>query len=594
MKTISQLWSILSPAEKTSAIGLVALMFVAMILEMLGIGIVVPALTVMSGDRLAHPSPRMQRWLDWLGNPSQNQLILGGLGLFLGLYAFKAAFLLFANWRQLKFVSKLQADLARRLFAIYLAQPWAFHLQHNSTALLRNIEDTNLMASTFTALLGTAAEMLILLGVLALLVWFEPTGAIAVGLLMVFATWLLERVSRRRLVRWGEQHQHHAGASKKSAIQGLNGAKEIKLLGRERSFIEQFAMHRLALVRSQMKHTFMSHIPRLFYELLAVAGLCILTAVMVWQGKATQAMIPTLGLFAAAAFRILPSVNRLAHALQSLRFSTSAIDKIQSELTLERPLAAADERAALPFRGVVALENVSYRYPKGHLNVVDGINLSIPHGSSIGLVGGSGAGKSTLVDIILGLLPPAAGRVTVDGVDISTNIRGWQNLVGYVPQTIYLCDDTLRRNVAFGVPDDKIDDAAVARALRAAQLEAFVAEQPEGVQTVVGERGVRLSGGQRQRIGIARALYHDPQMLVLDEATSALDNETEQGVMRSVEALQGAKTLLIVAHRLSTVAKCDRLYRLENGRIVQSGTFAEVVGDLQALQAGHKVAVPAP
>ena len=259
-----------------------------------------------------------------------------------------------------------------------------------------------------------------------------------------------------------------------------------------------------------------------------------------------------------------------------------------------RPLAAADERVAMPFRGVVALENVSYRYPKGHLNVVDGINLSIPHGSSIGLVGGSGAGKSTLVDIILGLLPPAAGRVTVDGVDISTNIRGWQNLVGYVPQTIYLCDDTLRRNVAFGVPDDKIDDAAVARALRAAQLEAFVAEQPEGVQTVVGERGVRLSGGQRQRIGIARALYHDPQMLVLDEATSALDNETEQGVMRSVEALQGAKTLLIVAHRLSTVAKCDRLYRLENGRIVQSGTFAEVVGDLQALQAGHKVAVPAP
>jgi ABC-type multidrug transport system fused ATPase/permease subunit len=231
----------------------------------------------------------------------------------------------------------------------------------------------------------------------------------------------------------------------------------------------------------------------------------------------------------------------------------------------------------MAFRTGISLENVSYRYPTGHADALSDVSLTMPHGSSVGLVGGSGAGKSTLVDIILGLLDPSSGRVTVDGVDIGSNVRGWQDQVGYVPQSIFLCDDTLRRNVAFGIPDGRVDEAAVRRALRAAQLEDFVAALPQGLDTTVGERGMKLSGGQRQRIGIARALYHDPQVLVLDEATSALDTETEKGVMEAVNALHGAKTLIIIAHRLTTVANCDLLYKLENGRVVQSGSFAEVV-----------------
>jgi ABC-type multidrug transport system fused ATPase/permease subunit len=272
----------------------------------------------------------------------------------------------------------------------------------------------------------------------------------------------------------------------------------------------------------------------------------------------------------------MPSVNRLAAAMQGLRYGQANIETIHSELALQpEHIPQAGER--LGFSKSIHLENVAFRYPTGHENALDGVSLEIPHGSAIGIIGGSGAGKSTLVDVILGLLAPSAGRVTVDGVDITTDIRGWQDLIGYVPQAIYLCDDTIRRNVAFGIPEDTIDDAAVSRALRSAQLDDLIARLPTGVETIVGEQGVRLSGGQRQRIGIARALYHDPQVLVLDEATSALDTETEQGVMEAVNALHGAKTLIIVAHRFSTIANCDRIYSLDRGRIAKTGTYAEVV-----------------
>ena len=577
MNPLKKLWSLLTPGEKTSAFGLVAMMLVSMVLEMLGIGLVVPALGAMSSNGPLDGHPAVARWLAWLGNPSQSQLILGGLTILLAIYAFKAAFLLFASWRQLQFVARVQDRIARQLFGVYLTQPWTFHLQRNSGMLVRTLSDITILANTIASTLGTVAEFLVVVGILGLFLWFEPVGALAVAGIMGGAAWLLDRLTRQRLVAWGKMVQHHAGQGYKHMFQGLHGAKDVKVLGREQDFIDQFAVHRTNHVRMLAKQSFAGQIPRLWFELLAVTALCLLTAVMVWQGKPTRAMIPTLGLFAAGAFRLLPSVNRLSNSLQSLRFTQTLVDTVASELALGQAASLARRGVPLAFRDSIALENVSYRYPSGHTNAVTDVSLKVPHGASVGLVGGSGAGKSTLVDVILGLLEPSSGRVTVDGVNISTNVRGWQDQVGYVAQAIFLCDDTLRRNVAFGVPDDKIDDEAVSRALRAAQLQDFVAQLPKGVETVVGERGVKLSGGQRQRIGIARALYHDPQVLVLDEATSALDTETEKGVMEAVNALHGAKTLIIIAHRLTTVANCDLLYRLENGRVVQSGSFAEVV-----------------
>jgi ABC-type multidrug transport system fused ATPase/permease subunit len=316
----------------------------------------------------------------------------------------------------------------------------------------------------------------------------------------------------------------------------------------------------------------LQQLPRLWLELLAIAGLAILVISMLAQGRALEALLPTLGLFAAAAFRLMPSVNRVLTSVSSLRYALPVIHTVHAELELTAPEATKARVAIMAFREELKVQNIAYAYPGAHDAALKEISLFVRCGESVGIIGGSGAGKSTLVDILLGLLTPDSGEVRVDGQDIQHALRGWQDQIGYVPQSIFLTDDTLIRNVAFGLPSRQIDTAAVWRAIRAAQLEEFVQTLPQGLDTMVGERGVRLSGGQRQRIGIARALYHDPAMLVLDEATSSLDTATERGVMQAVRALHGAKTTLIVAHRLSTVQHCDRLYRLEHGRVVQEGT----------------------
>jgi ABC-type multidrug transport system fused ATPase/permease subunit len=359
--------------------------------------------------------------------------------------------------------------------------------------------------------------------------------------------------------------------------QGLGGAKDVKLLGRELDFLNQYQTHNVSSARISEHRATLQALPRLWLELLAVTGLAALVLIMVEQGKPLDSLLPTIGLFAAAAFRLMPSINRVMAALQSVRFSGTVIDTIDDELRLVDGQRCQGSTTALPLNVALTLDNIVFQYPSAEKPSLGGVSLSIPKGTSVGFIGGSGAGKSTLVDIILGLLSPDSGTVAVDGVDIADNLRGWQNQIGYVPQAIFLTDDTLRRNIAFGLANEQIDESAVNRALELAQLEQFVKDLPLGLDTIVGERGIRLSGGQRQRIGIARALYHDPAVLVLDEATSSLDTTTESGVMDAVRALRGDKTLLIVAHRLSTVESCDQLYRFENGKIVQQGSPAEVL-----------------
>jgi ABC-type multidrug transport system fused ATPase/permease subunit len=278
-------------------------------------------------------------------------------------------------------------------------------------------------------------------------------------------------------------------------------------------------------------------------------------------------VVPTLALFSVAAFRLMPSVNRVLGAVQTLRYSLASINALYEEFKLADPGPAVHNIDGTAFQHDICLIGINYTYPNSVAPVLNGLSITIQKGESVGFIGPSGSGKSTLVDVILGLLPPSTGQVAVDGQDIQQNLRHWQNQIGYVPQSIYLTDDTLRRNVAFGVPNEQIDDVAIQSAIQAAQLDGFVANLPDGLETLVGERGIRLSGGQRQRIGIARALYHDPAVLVLDEATSSLDTATESDVMQAITTLQGTKTIIMVAHRLSTVKQCDRLYQLGQGRV---------------------------
>ena len=576
MSTVRRIWSILLPRQRRAAAILFAILLMGTVLETFSVGLVVPALAFMTRDA-ATPSPLKALWLERLGNPSANQLTLCVLFGLLGVYAVKSTFLLFEAYCKSRFVSATQASTSRRLFAIYLSQPWTFHLQRHSSSLMRTISESQEFAQICGLLLMTVSEGLVLIGLVGLLLWFEPTGAVVVAGMLAAAAWLFQVLARPRSRRWSVAQRHHAKMVIKHVQQGLGGAKDVKMLGCEREFVEQFRHHSEEQARMAALQSLVSQVPRIWFELLAVAALLALTAVMVWQGTPSDRLVPMLGLFAMVAFRMLPSVNHITSAITRLRHADPMLESLSKELSLADAAPSGKPAKPMRFQQEIQLEKVSYRYPGTKGSVVDAVSLRIPHGASIGIVGGSGAGKSTLIDVILGLLPPSAGRVKVDGDDIHANLRGWQDMIGYVSQSIFLCDESIRRNVAFGVAEEDIDDAAVQRALKAAQLDEFVASLPAGAETFVGERGVRLSGGQRQRVGIARALYHDPKVLVLDEATSALDTETEKGVMAAVNALHGAKTLIIVAHRLTTVAHCDMLYRLEKGRVVQSGSYAEVV-----------------
>jgi ABC-type multidrug transport system fused ATPase/permease subunit len=314
---------------------------------------------------------------------------------------------------------------------------------------------------------------------------------------------------------------------------------------------------------------------------MAMTGLAGLVAIMLVTDKDAESIVPVVGLFAATAFRVLPSVNKIVNGRQTLKVSRSTIETIYQDLRLYITDSPEADKSKVDF-DLLKIEALNFHYEKVELDVLKNINISINRGEAVGFVGQSGSGKSTLIDIMLGLLEPQNGSVLINGQTIENVKQSWQKQIGYIPQTIFLMDDSLRRNIAIGIADNEIDEVAIVEALNSAQLEDFVASLPEGLDTVVGERGVRLSGGQRQRIGIARALYHRPSVLVLDEATSSLDTETEHGVMQAVQALQGDKTVIIVAHRLSTVEYCDRLYRLDAGRIVDEGTFDEVMNRSQS------------
>jgi ABC-type multidrug transport system fused ATPase/permease subunit len=578
MSTFQKFWQLLTRSQRRSAMALLGLMLVGMVLETFGIALVMPALGLMTTDDLAASYPSLEPWLAAVGHPTQRQLVVAGMLAFVGVIGMKVLVLAFLAWRQAKFSFGLQADISERLFAGYLRQGWAFHLQRNSAQLIRNaLREVNLLTDASLSMITMLTECLVAVGISMLLLFIEPVGAVLVVTTLGLAAWGFQRFTRALLLRWGQARQHHEGMRIQHLQQGLGGAKDVKLLGREADFIAQYRLHNDGTARIFSHVTTVQQLPRLWLELLAAVGLASLVLVMVAQGKPLGSLLPALGVFAIAAFRLMPSISRIMGSVQSMRYSMPAVDTLYHELALLHETSTSTRDRLLEFETGLEIDEVTYRYPDAAAPALQNVSFRISRGASIGIIGGSGAGKSTLVDVILGLLTPASGQVRVDGIDIQTNLRGWQDQIGYVPQSVFLTDDTLRRNVAFGLADDQIDDAAVRRAIRAAQLEDFINGLPEGLDALVGERGVKLSGGQRQRIGIARALYHDPSVLVLDEATSSLDTATEQGVMAAVNALHGNKTILIVAHRLSTVQHCDRLIRLEQGRVVEEGTFRNVM-----------------
>lgn len=571
-RAVQRIWSMLPQKFKTAAIRLWLLMVIGALLEMLGVSLVIPVITVLTQPDILSQHESLNNLYHQIGQPSQQALVIIMMLLLLTVYLLKNLYLGFLAWKQSKFIFGLQHDLSTSLFAIYLRQPYSFHLQRNSAHLVRNLQGEMAMFinSAVTPTIFILAEILVVLGLFGMLLLIEPVGSIAVFGVLLVAGFSFQKVTKSRVTRWGQLRLAHEGTRIKQLHQGLGGVKDVKLLGRETDFLQQYNFHTKHSMRMNQRQSVIQQLPRLWLELLAISALGILLISMTVQGKSMLASLPTLALFVAVSFRLMPSANRILSSIQQLRFGLPVVELLHHELNLESD-ASGPAANRLAFTHSLVMEHVSYTYPTARKPALKDASLTISKGEMVGFIGESGSGKSTLIDVLLGLLQPNSGRVLVDGIDIHQNLRGWQDQIGYVPQTIYLTDDTLRRNVAFGLAEEDIDDVAVERALRAAQLQTFIGSLPDGVHTIVGERGVRLSGGQRQRIGIARALYHDPSVLVLDEATSALDNETEAEVMAAVLTLQGEKTILIVAHRLTTVAQCDRLIEIVQGHIKRDG-----------------------
>ena len=573
LRVDQMIWRMLKKSERRGLGKIFVLMLIGTVLEMFSLGLVVPIVGLLVNPDYIHRVPFVH---SLFGDLSTTQYVLGAMGLLVGVYILKTVFLIWKTWVQRGFSNEVTMRVARDLFANYLMQPYPFHLERNSANMIRNSQSSaGLMSGVIDPLLLITSEFLVSGGLFVLMVLLEPVGSLSA--IVVFGSFsiIFRRITSRRIAKWGKAQNDYKGSMIRHLQQGFSGVKDIKILGREDYLIAGYNSDLSGNAYVQRRYAVAQTLPRFSMELLTLVCLALLVSLMVLSSKAVGDILPVLSLFGAAACRLLPSLSQVINSFMSININRPIVENLYVDLALPIPAITADQNGK-KLQDRIDVKGLSFSYARTTREALSGVSLTIVRGEAVGLIGPSGSGKSTLVDILLGLLEPTSGNVLVDGHDIQENLREWQDQIGYVPQSIFLTDDTLRRNVAFGLPKEKIDDDAVKSAIRLAQLEEFVASLPEGMETLVGERGVRLSGGQRQRIGIARALYNNPDILVLDEATSSLDTETEHGVMQAVQALQGDKTVIIVAHRLSTVEYCDRLYRLENAQIVDEGTFSEV------------------
>ena len=413
-------------------------------------------------------------------------------------------------------------------------------------------------------------ELLVVVGLCFLMFYINSIAASTIFILFSVYAGFMFFFSRKRLPALGLKRQVYETESRKNAQEGFSGIKEIKLFGVQDYFINQYNKPITKLISVYRKYQLSLEMPKIWMEFFVVSVFSILMALMIYQGLNLVALLPTLGMYAAIAFRIMPSVSRIIYYAQQAKYYIPTVGIVSDEISLVKDTNIANSEVAIfPFSKEITLKDISYTYEGSDNKVLNNVNAIIPKGSFVGIIGSSGAGKSTLMDVLLGMISPDVGSITIDGIDIENNIHGWQKNIGYVSQTVYLTDSTIKSNIAFGINESSIDNHLMRNAIKSAQLEDFVDSLPDGIETLVGERGVKLSGGQRQRIGIARALYNNPEVLVLDEASSALDIDTEGRFLKTIKSLSGYKTIVFVTHRESVMKFCDQVYIQKNQKLIK-------------------------
>ena len=575
-ETIRKAWAVYPKQSKRRVPFVMLLGILGTAVEAFGIGLVIPVMTTMSKASPGNSGSVLQPLFNFFGIQSVGTMV--GVAVLSIVIAFmvKNAYQLFYSWYVQRFSNFSSQQLSSMLFRSFLRRPYTFHLQRNSSELLNTVQqEVGMTLGIVTGTTGLLKELLLGGSVAVLMFITEPVAAASTLVILIFGSILYTKVTKPRIAYFGQQRQKIQAPLMRYLLQGFGGVKDIQVLGRSEDFSTQYDQQNLIVQDASLRYSLMRQIAPMWTELLAMSGLTVVVWVMVWQGRAPDRIIPLLGLFVIATWRFVPSINNVIGLVNGLAYSKPAVESLYNEFEYIKKQNEIVKTQAV-FTDKIEMRNLTFSYANTLAPSLRDVNIVVRKGETVGFIGPSGAGKSTLVDVILGLLPPSSGELLVDGVNMHEHNIEWQSTIGYVAQAIYLTDDTIRRNVAFGIAENEIDDVALERALKSAQLWEFVQGLPDKTHSIVGERGIRVSGGQRQRIGIARALYHEPQVLVLDEATSSLDIETETEVMSAIRALQGFKTILIVAHRLSTVQHCDRVYKIEDATIVGEGTLEEL------------------
>ena len=575
MNIFKKILATLNKNQKNKAIVLLILIFFSTILEILSIGIILPILHLLSKGKsylieLAQNKGNLfLGFLEPLASIEYITLTIYIVLFLIGLFLFKFLFVLFTIWMNASFIAQIQNSLSKKMFNLYIKQKYSFHMDNRSSKLLNNII-SQIPAFSSHAILSTITvitEGLIFSSIFLMLFITEPLGTTIIFFTLGIICLIYFSIVKKPIRRWGKDRIKFQDIRVKQIQESLQGIREILMTWKQESFLKNFAFSTNKWTEVGKKQYLILNFPRLLLEFLAVVSLAILFILFQLKSTPINEMIPVLGFFAAAAFKMIPSVNRLLSAFQILRFSGPVIDLVNGELNLKNEFKK-EYNSQINSNNIISLENISFNYnSNSNKLILRDVNLKIDKGDFIGFIGESGSGKTTLVDLILGLLTPTKGKICVDSININQNLRSWQNIIGYVPQDIFLTDDTIKKNIAFGNDEHEIDEENVDYAIRTSQLSNVVNNIENNLDAIVGEKGVKLSGGQRQRIGIARALYKKPQILVLDEATSSLDVDTEKEIMKSINSLVGTLTIIAVSHRYSTLADCKKIFEIKNGSI---------------------------
>lgn len=570
---------ILSAEQKRYGVWMLILSLLAAVFEMVGVSVILPLMQVM-----LKPDDLWDRWYvrrvtDALHIETNEGLVFLICTVVILVYIVKNVYFIFYSYVTTRYANKIKKELSVRVLEAYMQQGYLFFVNHNSGRLLQGMGgDVSSVYTIVSQLFSLISKGLTIVCIGVFILVQTPALALCLVALVVLCFVLIQLIFRKSMRKYGELQRRYSWYSQQISLESIQGSKEILVMNRQKHFVSMFRKNTDKLNAASLRVDMGARTPTYIIETICITGLLLIVGVMYGKTNDTVELISQLSAIAIAAFRILPSLGGISSAVNSIMFNMPALSaayetlsqvkELEKEFTLQEK-TDSEHMQHVNFQDKLELKNIVFSYPNAEVRVLNGVNITIKRGQAVAFIGPSGAGKTTLSDVVLALLEPQAGQILMDGINIQELGTRWNHLVGYVPQSVYLIDNSVRNNVAFGYSEEEIDDEKVWKALEMAQIKDFVETLPEGLDTFVGEFGVRFSGGQRQRMAIARALYSNPDILILDEATSALDNDTENAVMEAIDALQGIKTLIIVAHRLSTIRNCDVIYEIKDGKATE-------------------------